>query len=683
MNSKNINEELIISKKIYDCYLLYVKSRYYLFKPENNSYTDVKIEINEDPMTISNSINMSYPPLSDNPEINDGLTLIEENLKEIGITNEDAYDYLLESFGDLEEIIYDEIDEDGHYRTERFNEITDEYIINRVYEISETPIYDNENKIELTSKYIQFKGHETYKDGLYVKKNNKDGISYLFKGNILINSLIFTYDRLELFPPVVTINYTNTKINKETLLIKKPFLEIANDISKKQLIDTDSNGIISLLRKINIYGNPPIVKVTEDILKDGFFFDLKNNKVLTNNVFNDLNSTDEDIKGAIQLFNELIDNRGYAIENDCTLFRFMLWSPFAFCLKQLGFKESLYSMVLWGVTDTNKTGSAIMFSHLYTDKKTTLQKANTQSAIGTRLGENTFPLILDESKDNLTNPNDEEFNKNIVTDEIGRSVKDKNDNNLMNDFPALRMTIRTLNQDIEYKAEFLKRHKVLYYDKSMQIKEADKISFNKKYKPNSPNTPLNKLKHLGKAFADRFIPYIEEQSDELYNLEDLTIKILTQIQKEYHENFNLMVMLKQKTSNETNDTTSIIRNGLNKLFRKNHRLNSNQTSYMALDFQNSAKNSEISWLDYKPLKKVYYIKVSEFEKEISNICNEHIPILEVMKFLDIPVDTIESRKFKSSNVKTIELNEFQLTYKLFNINIYDEDELKEKQNEDG
>ena len=83
------------------------------------------------------------------------------------------------------------------------------------------------------------------------------------------------------------------------------------------------------------------------------------------------------------------------------------------------------------------------------------------------------------------------------------------------------------------------------------------------------------------------------------------------------------------------------------------------------------------------MKKVYYIKVSEFEKEISDICNEHIPILEVMKLLGIEVDTIESRKFKSSNVKTIELNEFDLTYKLFNINIYDEDELKEKQNENG
>ena len=73
----------------------------------------------------------------------------------------------------------------------------------------------------------------------------------------------------------------------------------------------------------------------------------------------------------------------------------------------------------------------------------------------------------------------------------------------------------------------------------MKIKEIDKLNFNKKYKPRNPDTPLKQLKHLGKAFADRFIPYLESQSDELYDLEALTIKILKQIENDYGVSFNL------------------------------------------------------------------------------------------------------------------------------------------------
>ena len=409
MNTEKINEQIIISKKIYDCYLLYAIKEYYLFVPENDSYRDVKIDIGMPPNVVSDLINpLGHTNISDDSTINEGLLLIMQNLEEIGKSIEDQYDFLLESFGDLDFIIHGEEDID-----ERFANITDENIINKIEEISKTPIYED-NKLEITEQYTQFKGHDHYRDGLYLKEVKADNeTKYIFKGNILINYFILTYDKLGLFPPVVTISFTNTKINKDTLLTKIPFSDVATEIYNQQIIDSNIQGIENILRKINVHGKTPIANATEDIFKDGFFFDANNNKVLSKNIFNDLNPTTEDIKEAITLFNKLIENRGTAIPNDCTLFRFMLWSPFSFCIKTLGFQEALYGIVLWGQTNTNKTGSATMFSYLYTDKDTTLQKANTQSAIGTRLGENTFPLILDEAKDNLTNPDDEEFNKNI------------------------------------------------------------------------------------------------------------------------------------------------------------------------------------------------------------------------------------------------------------------------------
>ena len=551
---------------------------------------------------------------------------------------------------------------------------------------------DTDKRIYFTDNLMQVTGSQALKDGLYKVSysKNDDGtadIDYNFYGNILIHDLTVTYDKLDLFPEVVSLKYTNTAIGQTSELVRKPFSVIAGEIGKKLLLDTNSLGIESTLRKIFIHGcnrdfnGQTIVTAETDLLKDGFFYDDSTGEVISNNVFTNLDTSDDDIKDAIKLFNDLIRTRGSAIPNDCTLFRFMLWCPFSYCLKQIGLIDDLYGMVLWGVTDTNKTGSSVMFSNLYTDKDVTLQKANTQSAMGTRLGENTFPLILDENKDILTDPRNEEFLKNIVTDKIGRSVKDRADNNSMNDFPSLRLTVSTLNQDIEYKPEFLKRYKVLYYDMSMQVKEQDKINFNKKYRPRSPDTPLKQLRHLGKAFADRFIPYIESQSDELYDLESLTIKILRDISDTYGVDFNMNVYIKQKLTKST-DKDSVIKNGLNKLFRKVHRLQTGQSAPMNIDFQRCAKTSEISWIDYRPYKNDYLIKVSEFEKEISLIAGEHIPVSQVLYLLDIPVGEIKKRKFKSSNVPTIVISEYHLTYKMFNINIYDADELEQLQNKE-
>lgn len=572
--------------------------------------------------------------------------------------------------------------------------ITDETVINKLIKLSNEITAEKNSKLHLANAgqkglITQFTGNPTNKDGLYYEKTYKNDkgeyiTEYTLIGNILIHKLTLTYDKLGLFNPVTTIQYTNTTTKQIVTIEKQPYEAIANNLVNNRLIDSNNLGVENLLNKIWVQGvnNIDFITAETDLLKDGFFMDMEANKVLSNNVFDNLESTPNDVAEAIKLFNELIANRGTAIPNDCTLFRFMLWSPFAYCLKQMGFTDGLYSMVLWGVTDTNKTGSSVMLSNLYTDKATTLQKANTQSAIGTRLGENTFPLILDESKDNLINPNDEEFNKNIVTDEMGRAVKDRTNNNLMVEFPALRLTVRTLNQDIDYKDEFLKRHKVLYYDSSMQVKEADKIEFNKKYKPNAPNTPLKQLRHLGKAFADRFIPYLESQSDELYNLEDLTISILSEIQKECNQQFNTNVMIKQTLTNQSRDTASIIQNGLNKLFKQAYKLPYGHTGYMVADFENAVNAGAIGWLDYQPRNELFLIKVADFEKDISDIVGQHIPIAETMELLGIEYEYKERIKFKGGSFPCIRLNTYNLTYKLFGINIYGFEELEELQAEE-
>lgn len=578
---------------------------------------------------------------------------------------------------------------------DNINNITDKAIKDKLKKLSEEITIEKNSKLYLVTEgekqIIQVTNNEFLKDGLYYERtveNSKTGetkVYHDFIGNILINKLTLTYDKLNLFNPVVSIEYINTTINQKVKLTKKPYEEIASNIVNNRLIDSNSQGVEFLLNKIWVNGinstddRVNFITAESDLLKDGFFMDMENNKVLSNNVFNDLETSKEDISKAIKLFNEIIRYRRTAIPNDCTLFRFMLWSPFAFCLKQLGITDGLYSMVLWGVTDTSKTGSSIIFSNLYTDKETTLQKANTQSAIGTRLGENTFPLILDEAKDNLINPNDEEFNKNIVTDIVGRAVKDRANNNLMQDFPALRLTVRTLNPKIEFKDEFLKRHKVLQYDTSMKVNDKEKEEFNKKFRPKAPNTPLKQLRHLGRAFANKFIPYLENQSDELYNLEDLTIKILGEIEKECNTEFNSNVTIKQKITAQSTDKASIIQNGLNKMFTKAYKIPYTQNGYTGQDFINAVDLGAIKWLGYQPRNELFLIKVSDFETDISSIIGEYLPTAEIMKLLNIDYEYKERAKFKNNSVPCVRLDKYNLTYKLFNINIYTSNELEELQ----
>lgn len=698
--SMEINPEIMVAN-YEDTYLIKYISDYYLgFILDNETVLTDKLELSPITSLYDIVISEDYAGIDELEKKSEKKSAEKDLIFLHGLINSrfpsNSETILQELIMELN-AISDNVKHYDNYINKSIDYITDSKIINKIKAIDEEVTRQINSELYIADKgkdtsIYQIKDNDRFKDGLYYKKwiNNKDGSypEYTLIGNIIINELTLIYDKLGLFNPVTTIKYTNTVTNQSITLEKQPYEAIANNIINNRLIDSTSQGVENLLNKIWVQGvnNIDFITAETDLLKDGFFMDMETHKVLSNNVFENLKTSKKDIQEAINLFNEIIINRGNAIPNDCLLFRFMLWSPFGYCLKQLGFTDGLYSMVLWGVTDTSKTGSSVIFSNLYTDKSTTLQKANTQSAIGTRLGENTFPLILDEAKDNLINPNDEEFNKNIVTDVIGRAVKDRANNNLMTEFPALRMTVRTLNQDIEYKAEFLKRHHVLYYDGSMQVNEDNKIEFNKKFKPKSPNTPLKNLRHLGKAFADRFIPYLEKQSDELYDLDKLTIKILKEINEEYNGNFNINVFLPHNdrlTTTQTTDTAMIIRNALNKMFTKAYKIPYHRNKYELIDFVDSTDKGAIIWLDYQPKNSVFVIKVNEFEKDISQIVGQHIPISEVMNLLDIKYDDNNGKviKFKNTTTKAIKLNAYDLTYKLFNIRVEEFKELEAESEE--
>ena len=512
-------------------------------------------------------------------------------------------------------------------------------------------------------------------------------------GNILIRELKLTYDMLQnedinLFKPAVTIKYINTVINEEKTIKNKSWEEINKILYSEQLIKKNEQGMKSLLNDIyvecankNLSMEGLTVKGEKDLLRDGFF--IVDDELKVNNVFENIEVTPEKIKEAGKILNEVIEKRGDGIPNDCRVLRYMLIAPYSFALKQLGFGDSLKNMVLWGVSNTNKTGACITGSFFYTDVNgeydynKTLRKVNTQPAMGTELELSTLPMVLDESKDILNNSKNEEFLKNIATDIIGRGVTNQNDYRLNTYYPALRSVIYTQNPKPSFldKAEFRKRHIVLYYGSNMILGEDEVIAFRKQFKPKAPDSPLSQLAYIGKAFYDKIKPIIEAKDERLYDLDTLTIELLTKINKEYNLDLNTNFFLKVEEYMEDGNLADTIKEGLNELFRdKQKPINYQSGQYQEKDFITSAKEGKINWLYYQNTNKRFVIDSKKLEMQVQKITGNFYEIEKILKLLDIETDIkqIKVSKININNGFAIDIE--TLAFNIFNMTIFEDEE---------
>lgn len=183
MNIEKIDDDLIISKNYNGCYLLYTKKEYYLFKPVNDTYETVKIEISETPnevdITLVNSDDGKK--LSNNSGINNGLRFLTLHLKLIGMDVKKQIDTIGELFYDLSDVEYylDNPDDAERFvynadRNERFKAIDDELMVAEITRIS-NEITRNKKEDVIGELYNAFKIRKG------VKKAQRDLGNYLNK----------------------------------------------------------------------------------------------------------------------------------------------------------------------------------------------------------------------------------------------------------------------------------------------------------------------------------------------------------------------------------------------------------------------------------------------------------------------------------------------------------------------
>lgn len=213
-----------------------------------------------------------------------------------------------------------------------------------------------------------------------------------------------------------------------------------------------------------------------------------------------------------------------------------------------------------------------------------------------------------------------------------------------------------------------RRYHVNFYPSSMKVSDSKAKEFDIKYSPEYQDSPLKCLRHLGRAFADKFIPYIEDNSSELFDLEKLTIKILKEIAEEVGADFiDEVYNIQESNDNFNQDNKITITNGLNAQFRKNHYTYG--TSYNLHDLKECADKGEISWL-YRKGDDRFVINKAGFEKNVSAIVGENMTYTEILTELEINTDNKEytQQHTNKGNVRGFEVSKEELA-KMFDIYI--------------
>ena len=488
--------------------------------------------------------------------------------------------------------------------------------------------------------------------GIIKVTEGKDKIITVPVANVVIKKVEIVLDSLGILEPVYNVTYYNRTFEEEVTVEYLTKKQLVQEFIKANVfyISTKEN-VETILNIFIIEGTKEDrIKTKTESYLEGFF--IVNNKVVANTKLNNIRRpTAKELAEAIKLLNEIMKDRteeGKA--NDSAVYRFMLWNPFSYCLKQLGYSKANYSLILIGKSQTNKTGATkvgnLFYNHV--EEETT---GSTVSVLGSKLGENSFTSIFDECSHLFYIMEALNVMKRAIYERTGRAVKDRNDNTKIDEFIALNLPLFILNERIDLKDYITNRYKVINYSSESFISDSAIAKFNEKYVPEAETTILKKLALIGKVFSEKIIAIIEDPTKrkKLFNIEELTIEILKEMQEEAGVKFNPEMLKTTVASDKYNyDVAAEIKSLLNTEFKK--RINKHDNYYIASDFKQAALNSNFNFLIYNPKEQKFLIKYSKFNKFINENIEEYVELEEILEILDLkPILESEAKGTKFNN----------------------------------
>ena len=322
--------------------------------------------------------------------------------------------------------------------------------------------------------------------------------------NVVITDVEIILDSLEILEPVYNVTYYNKTFNKEETVKYLTKRQLTEEFIKANVFySSTKENVETVLNSFIIDGTKEgrIATITEAYL-EGFF--LINNHVVSNTKLNNLKKpTKEEVAEAITLLNEIMKDRTEeGRKNDSSVYRFMLWNPFSYVLKQLGYSKANYSLILIGKSQTNKTGATNIgrLFYLHNEEETS---GSTVSVLGSKIGENSFLSVFDECSHLFKLPEALNVMKRLIYEFTARATKDRTDNTKIDVFNAIGLAMFILNERITFKDFITNRYKIIYYSGNSYLTNEAIAEFNKNYVPESNETILKKLAVIGKVFSEK------------------------------------------------------------------------------------------------------------------------------------------------------------------------------------
>ena len=508
-----------------------------------------------------------------------------------------------------------------------------------------------ETKLEAEKEFeyycrFGYKDKEYYtqnQTGITLIKESKKGCSYVNIANLIIKDITIVLDSLDILEPVYTVTYHNKTFNKDVTVKYLTKNQLVEEFKKANVFyENNTEKIETVISTYIISGTQAgrIETKTEAYL-EGYF--IVNNKVVSNTKLKNLKKpTPEEVAEAIRLLNEIMSTRSdEGKANDSTVYRFMLWNPFSYCLKQLGYGKAIYSLILTGKSQGNKSGATSIgrLFYLHTGEETA---GSTVSVLGSKLEENSFVSAFDECSHLFTLKEALNVMKRAIYEKTARATKDRNDNKKIDEFQAIGLPMFLLNEPQEFKDYIINRYKITNYTSNSVISNKEKEKFNEKYLPEAPDTILNKLSVIGKVFSTKLIEIIEDPDERkrLFNIEELTIELLKEISSEAGEEFLPEMYEIEESSDLYNyDVNKEIRNILNTEFKNKNRLTGNRY-YNSSNFTNSAINNDFDFIYYnkhknKGSKKEFIINSKGLVDYINKNVEETVELEEILIALDL------------------------------------------------
>lgn len=538
------------------------------------------------------------------------------------------------------------------------------------------------------------------KTGIYKEVTDSKGIVKLKPvANVVIKDVTIILDSLGILEPVYNVTYYNRTFKKEVTVEYLTEKQLTEEFIKAKVFHNATKDSVNyIINSFIIEGSKVgLIETKTEAYLEGFF--MVKNKVVANTKLNNIRRpTPKELAEAIKLLNKIMENRtAEGKANDSAVYRFMLWNPFSYCLKQIGYSKANYSLILIGKSQTNKTGATnigrLFYNH--TEEETT---GSTVSVLGSKLEENTFLSVFDECSHlfNIT----EALNvmKRLVYEKTARATKDRNDNKKIDEFQALALAMFILNERIDLKDFITNRYKVIDYTSKSFITDKTIAEFNEKYVPEAEDTILKKLALIGKVFSEKLIAIIEDPTKrkKLFNIEETTIEILKEISSEAEVDFlPEMYTITEASIKYNYDVANEIRTLLNTEFKKKNKLTANN-SYSGFSFTNSIINNDFDFIYYNKgrttntAEREFIVNSSGLVKYVNNHVEETVElefILDVLGLTEILTKKAEANNTdynsfinkqykikvegtdKKKNITGFYLNVEELANNLFSFNI--------------